>query len=408
MYALDMGTRSGKWGSLGQTLGAYGIMTAAVSSAVYAVPSSNMGEMYKLNSSSGGPLGKYEPYSAGSGLMETASPVLAGDRVYYSAGNSPHTLYCLDSDSLGFISSAPALGNTSVFGMPSSPAMAGAVIYAGTADGRLVAISSSGAVLQEITLPSSSHSSPAVSNGRVFIGTMGGKLWAYKAAEIAAISTPGEHELVKDTITIRGYIKNPALSGYELYYGAGADPSAWTFISSAAAAVEIENGILGYWSTQSSPNGLYTIRLKVLPSQQDNFALTTVRVNYPPLPPAELTASDVLNDAGNKIQLSWTPSSSMVTGYRVYRSSYGVFSLLSEVSSNTVSFTDPAAPTGVMFTYLLRAYDGYVESTDSNHASAASVNDNPQGDVIPPAAITDLKAAQGAKGGNIVLNWTAP
>ncbi|KAF0127198.1 MAG: PQQ repeat protein [Elusimicrobia bacterium] len=410
MYALDMESRSGKWGSLGQTVGTFGVMTAAVSSlAVYAVPSGNTGELYKLDPPTGGPLGKYEPYSAGSGLMETASPVLTGNRIYYSAGNSPHTLYCLDSDSLGFISSAPVLGNTSVFGMPSSPAMAGAVIYAGTADGRLVAVSSSGAVLQEIILPSSSHSSPAVSNGHVFIGTMGGRLWAYKAAKIAAISAPREYELIKDTITIRGYIRNPALTGYSLEYGTGVDPSTWTFISSAAATTEIENGILGYWGTQSSPNGLYTIRLNVFPSQQDNFALATVRVNYPPLPPTGLTAADVLNDAGNKLRLDWTPSASMgVSGYRIYRSTYGVFSLLSEVSSTTVSFIDPAAPTGVLFTYLLRAYDGYVESLDSNRASAASVNDNPSGDTIPPAAIMDLKTAQGAKGGDIVLTWTAP
>lgn len=409
MYALDMVSYAGKWGSLGQTVGTYGIMTAAVSSpAVYAVPSGNTGEIYKLDPSNGNELGKYEPYAADYGLMETASPVLAGNRVYYSAGNSPHTLYCLDSADLGFISSVPALGNTSAFGMPSSPALAGGVIYAGTADGRLVAVSSSGAVLQEIILPSPSHSSPAVSNGYVFIGTMGGKLWAYKADKIASISTPGEYELVRDTITIKGYIKNPALSGYSLEYGAGAEPSSWTFISSAAAASEIENGILGYWSTQSSPNGLYTLRLSVLPSSQDDSALTTVRVNYPPLPPSNLAASDVLNDAGNKIQLNWTQSASMVTGYKIYRSSYGVFNLLSEAGSNAVSFTDSAAPTGVLFTYLVRAYDGYLESADSNHAAAASVNDNPQGDVIPPAGITDLSAAQGAKGGNIVLSWTAP
>ena len=409
IYALDMGTYAGKWGSMGQTYGTFGVMTAAVSSAaVYAVPSGNTGEIYKLDPSNGNELARYEPYTAGSGLMETASPVLTENRIYYSAGNSPHTLYCLDSADLSFVSSAPVLGNTSVFGMPSSPAMAGSVVYAGTADGRLVAISSSGAVLQEIMLPSSSHSSPAVSNGYVFIGTMGGKLWAYKAAKIASISTPREYELVKDTITIRGYIKNTPPISYSLEYGAGVDPSTWTFISSAAASAEIENGILGYWSTQSSPNGLYTIRLNVTPAAQDNFALATVRVNYPPQPPLNLAAADVLGDAGNKIQLNWTQSASQITGYRIYRSSYGVFGLLSEVSSNTVSFTDPAAPTGVMFTYLLRAYDGYVESADSNQAAAASVNDNPQGDVTPPAATTDLSAAQGAKGGNVILNWTAP
>ncbi len=409
IYSLDLWSHSGKWGSLGQTYGTFGVLTAAVSSAaVYVVPSGNTGEIYKLDPSDGHELARYEPYAAGSGLMETASPVLAGNRIYYSAGNSPHTLYCLNSNDLGFISSAPVLGNTSTFGMPASPAMAGSVVYAGTADGRLVAISSSGAVLQEIILPSSSHSSPAVSNGYVFTGTLGGKLWAYKAARIASISSPGEYELVRDTITIRGYIKNPALSGYSLDYGAGVDPSTWTFISSAAASAEIENGILGYWNTQSSPNGLYTLRLNVIPAAQDNFALATVRVNYPPQPPLNLAAADVPGDAGNKIQLAWTPSASAVTGYRIYRSSYGVFGLLSEVSSNTVSFTDTAAMTGVMFTYLVRAYDGYVESDDSNRAAAASVNDNPQGDVTPPAAITDLSAAQGAKGGNIVLNWTAP
>ena len=223
-------------------------------------------------------------------------PGSCGDRIYYSAGNSPHPVLPGSYD-LSFISSAPVLEHTSVFGMSSSPAGRRG-ICAGTADGRLVAMSSSGAVLQQIMFPSASHSSPAVSNGYVFIGTMGGKLWAYKAAKIASISAPREYELVRDTITIRGYIKNPALSGYTLEYGTGADPSSWTLISSAAAVSEIENGILGYWSAASSPNGLYTIRLSVLPSPADNTALTTVRVNYPPLPPSNLAASDVLNDAG--------------------------------------------------------------------------------------------------------------
>lgn len=411
LYALDMGSRGGKWGSLGQTYGTFGIMTAAVSSsAVYAVPSGNVGEIYKMDPSNGNEFDKYEPYASGPGVMETASPVLAKNRIYYSAGNSPHTLYCLDSDSLGFVSSAPVLGNTSTFGMPSSPAMANEVIYAGTADGRLVAVSGSGAVLQEIILPSSSHSSPAVSNGYVFIGTMGGKLWAYKADKIASIASPGEYELVKDTVTIRGYIKNSALTGYKLEYGVGEDPSSWNFISSAAVNSEIENGILGYWNTGAGGNGLYTIRLtaETSPESTGNTALTTVRVNYPPLPPSNLSALDFPGDAGNKIRLNWTKSgSAAVTSYKIYRSSSGVFSFLSEVSSNTVSYADSTALTGVSFTYLARAYDGYVESADSNYASAVSVNDNPQGDTVPPAMTTDLGAAQGLKGGNVALSWTA-
>ena len=77
-----------------------------------------------------------------------------------------------------------------------------------------------------------------------------------------------------------------------------------------------------------------------------------------------------------------------------YRSSYGAL-ITSEAGSNTVS-SRSAALTGIMFTYppgLMTV----MRTVDSNQASAAAINDNPQGDAIAPSAIRDLGATQGPK-----------
>jgi len=396
------------------TTGFYGIVSIGVSSpSVYAVPSRETGKLYKLTAAGGAQTGVFEPFPDDLGVMEmeVTSPVLARGKVYYGAGTAPHGLYALSMASLEPVwTSTPSLGNTSVFGYPAAPSMANEIIYAATADQRLLAISSSSVQVQEISLGAPSHTSPAVSNGYVYVGTMGGDLIAYKAEKATALSYPKTLDIIQGTTAVRGYLWAPALAGYRLEYVTAADPDNPVLISSAALtpAGALENGLLGTWDTALRANGSYTLRLTLLESgsvSTDNTAEIVVRVNHPPLPPAGLTAADRLNDSGNAVELSWSPSVGAVS-YNIYRNSGGDYALLA--STAAAAFTDRAAATGTTFTYMVRAWDGWVESADSSTAAASAVNNNPSSDAVAPARTTDLSAAPGASGGQVLLSWTAP
>ena len=411
-YAVDPVSHAAVWEH--PSSGFFGIVSIGVSSpSVYAVPSRETGKLYRLNAAIGNVTGTFEPFPADQGTieMEVTSPVLARDKIFYGAGTVPHGLFALSMSSLESVwGGTPSLGNTSLFGYPAAPSMANDILYTPTADRRLVAISSSGVTKQEINLAAPSYTSPAISNGYIYIGTMGGSLTAYKAAKAAAISYPKTQEIIQDTATVRGFVRAPALAGYILEYAPETDPENPVQISSAALApgADIEGGLLGYWNTGGLANGLYTIRLTMLEAESvstDNTAEVGVRVNHPPLPPAGLRAADRPGDSGNTIELVWLPCAG-ASAYNVYRSTGGAFALLA--SPGAAAYTDLTAVTGSMFTYKVRAWDGWVESADSSTAAAAAVNNNPASDAVTPARTVDLSAAPGAAGGQVLLAWTAP
>src|SRR3989338_4539723 len=95
-------------------------------------------------------------------------------------------------------------------------------------------------------------------------------------------------------------------------------------------------------------------------------------------PPTGLAASDVLGDSGGAISLSWTRSTDPgVTQQRVYRSliTGGPYSLVNTIANNTTeTYTDIGLVNGTTYFYVIRAFNGTVESADSNQASAVPVN----------------------------------
>ncbi|MCK5357219.1 MAG: hypothetical protein KAJ48_02390, partial [Elusimicrobiales bacterium] len=141
-------------------------------------------------------------------------------------------------------------------------------------------------------------------------------------------------------------------------------------------------------------------------AETDNTAVLKVRLNVAPISPTELSAADVPADNGNQIKLDWSESSSSgLTAYRIYRKKSGDFSFIASVSSNSLTYTDITAITGIAFTYIVRSFDGYVESDNSNSALAYSINDS--GDDTAPSKIDDLTAEQGPVAGMVLLSWTA-
>ncbi|OGR72958.1 MAG: hypothetical protein A2089_14615 [Elusimicrobia bacterium GWD2_63_28] len=422
VYALDAATLLPPPGwTPYETGGSFKQNAVAVSGgAVYALPGHDDKKVYALSAATGGELRRSAPVEVRASWQTFTSPVAAGDRLYfagaigeanvdyvaYAAGNN--YLTAADSGTLVSVwASSPSLGGLSNRGLLSSPALAGEFVFAGTVDGKLLVISSAGVKTDELSLSSAAFSSPAVANGFAYIGDMAGRLSSFRASKAAAISWPAPGAIVRDTVTVRGYISNASMSGYTLEYSSGGSPEVWhNFVSSAASAA-VEGGELGAWYSQGLANGLYTLRLSVLEGGSvvpANTALLSVRINSVPQAPAGLAASDVPADTGNKLALSWT-SVPGITEYRVYRDAGSGFALLASTSPSPAAYTDAAAATGFTYRYTVRSYDGFLESADSNEAAAASVNDS--GDNTPPATVTDLEAVSGERPGSVELTWTA-
>ena len=85
-----------------------------------------------------------------------------------------------------------------------------------------------------------------------------------------------------------------------------------------------------------------------------------------------LSGSSAAQAAAHSVTLSWTPSTSTVAGYNVYRSavSGGPYSKLDSSAVATDGFTDAAVQAGQTYYYVVKSVTGTgVESADSNQAS---------------------------------------
>ena len=74
----------------------------------------------------------------------------------------------------------------------------------------------------------------------------------------------------------------------------------------------------------------------------------------------------------HSVMLSWTPSTSTVSGYCIYRATEpsGPFALLSLTLPGTTQYTDTGVETGRTYFYFLTSFDSAnVQSLPSNEAS---------------------------------------
>ena len=75
----------------------------------------------------------------------------------------------------------------------------------------------------------------------------------------------------------------------------------------------------------------------------------------------------------HSVMLSWTPSTSTVSGYCIYRATEpsGPFALLSLTLPGTTQYTDTGVETGRTYFYFLTSFDSAnVQSVPSNEVSA--------------------------------------
>jgi hypothetical protein len=133
----------------------------------------------------------------------------------------------------------------------------------------------------------------------------------------AAIASPGDNELVKDLVAVRGTVRDTNLKYWRLSVGRGSAPATWEDL--AVGTSSRDNAVLATWRPPENFDGEYTLRLHA----EDNSGKTAdtlvqVRVmTVPPTIPPGLTA-EVRGDGA--VVLNWsTPSSGQVAGYNVYR-----------------------------------------------------------------------------------------
>jgi fibronectin type 3 domain-containing protein len=140
-------------------------------------------------------------------------------------------------------------------------------------------------------------------------------------------------------------------------------------------------------------------------SAQSATASATPADNLPPPAPSGLSAVDRPADEGGAVNMTWTPSTaSDVTQQRVYRgtTSGGPYTLVRTITNNTTSaVTDTGLVNGTTYYYVMRAFDGTAESTNSNQSSAASI------DNLAPAQVINFQASDGDNAGS-TLTWTNP
>ncbi len=92
----------------------------------------------------------------------------------------------------------------------------------------------------------------------------------------AVITSPQPLSVVRGRVTIEGTAVHPNFLRYELYYSP--EPvrdDSWVFIGEAHYN-QVANGFLGTWDTTSLPDGLYSLRLRVV-RQDANYEEYIVR-----------------------------------------------------------------------------------------------------------------------------------
>lgn len=106
----------------------------------------------------------------------------------------------------------------------------------------------------------------------------------------AQILAPAQFDQVGGVVQVRGSIDAPNIQSYQLAYGEGRNPAAWTDIGEAQAVVS-PGGVLGEWDTRGL-NGIYSLLLTVV-MQNGTSESQAVQVSVDNTPPTvELRAGE--------------------------------------------------------------------------------------------------------------------
>lgn len=399
------------------TGGAFEMNALACSDSIFSLPGHDERKVYKNSLADGSLLSYSTDLTDNLGNSQwnwqrVSSPLISTSTIYVSAGSDIAYLIGLDRQDLSVVklSSVP-LGSIGSMGFLPFMSMAGDYIFSGIVDGGLSVISSTGFVVQTISISTPVFSAPALADGKIFFCDWEGGIYAYKAAKYASFSNISHTDIISSTFSIKVDAFDSDANAWKLEFASETSPESFQLLSSSSysgAELSSYEVFLLDIDSASLPNGNYIFKFSFINSPSQVYAITKVRLNKKPLPPTSLKASDNPNDNGNKINLTWSHSTSEVLKYRIYRSNGSGYSLLAQVSSNSVSYMDITAVTGTTFSYRISSWDGWLESDLSDEASAFSVNDNPMNDYSAPSKVTNLSCSPGIKGGSLILSFWAP
>ena len=114
------------------------------------------------------------------------------------------------------------------------------------------------------------------------------------------------------------------------------------------------------------------------------------------IPPSAPTGLNAVGSSSSQIDLSWTASTGVVTGYKIYRNG----SYLESVTTTSTSDTELSPSTN--YCYCVSAYNSAGESQQSSQACAMT----PAPPLSPPSTPTGLTASASSSS-QINLSWTA-
>src|SRR5512139_1412005 len=86
-----------------------------------------------------------------------------------------------------------------------------------------------------------------------------------QAQTFGQITSPRDRAAVRGLVPIEGSATHPQFQKYEIHYGPEPNPGdQWTPITGSPFTVPVVQGRLGLWDTTIIPDGLYSLRLRVV------------------------------------------------------------------------------------------------------------------------------------------------
>ncbi len=167
----------------------------------------------------------------------------------------------------------------------------------------------------------------------------------------------------------------------------GTSASLTTILSAAGSSVTVSSatsnsseftlsGLSFPVTLAAGQSALFTFNFKPQASGTDTASISFIS-NASNSPTVEsLTGSGSLSPS-HSVDLSWSPSTSAVVGYNIYRSSTsgGSYAKINSALNATTSYTDNTVQAGLTYYYVTTAVDGAgIESAYSNQAQAVVPN----------------------------------
>jgi titin len=233
------------------------------------------------------------------------------------------------------------------------------------------------------------------------------RIYAYNAAgnsaysnEISAVTLPDvpaaptnlkAGTLTKNSVSLSWTDNASNESGYKLERktGTGTYSQIATFNANTTS----------YTNTNLAPNTTYTYRVRAYNATGNSNYSNELSVKTPagdlPAAPTKLELSAVATD---RIAITWTDNSSNEAGFKIERKTgTGSFIQIATVGVNVTSLVNTGLKVNTQYTYRIRAYNTYGDSSYSNEISATTGNS--------PTAPSALKVIELTRS-SIKISWT--